>query len=97
LLLGWRRLGPDAISDQQKYLNDLFVRRTADLNWLLKSMFRIDFMDDYTVLKPLIDYGTLAKLIDQNKKSLDESGVQKLRKQYDILFCLPSEREIAEM
>jgi hypothetical protein len=50
LLLAWRHLGSDAALDQQKYLNDLFVRRPADLDWFLKSMFRIDFMNDYAAL-----------------------------------------------
>ena len=82
LLLGWRTLGPDAASDQQKYLDDLFVRRPTDLNWFLKFMFRIEFLDDYLALKPLIDYSRLAELIEGNKDVLDKSKVEEFTKRY---------------
>jgi len=82
LLFGWRRLGPDAAQDQERYLVDLFARRPADMNGLLKSMFRIEFMDDYTALKPLINYDRLAELIDRNAEILDQSKVQDFRNRY---------------
>ncbi len=82
LLFGWRRLGPDAALDQERYLLDLFVRRPADMNGLLKSMFRIEFMDDYTALKPLIKYDLLAELIARNADALDQSKVQEFRNRY---------------
>jgi len=52
------------------------------MNGLLKSMFRIEFMDDYTALKPLINYDRLAELIDRNAEILDQSKVQDFRNRY---------------
>jgi hypothetical protein len=82
LLLAWRHLGPDAESEQRQYLLDLFARRPADLNWFLKSMFRVEFMDDYTALKQLIDYDRLAELIENNVDVLDSTKVQQFRARY---------------
>jgi hypothetical protein len=82
LLLGWRRLGPDAELEQQKYLSDLLSRRPSDLNWFLRMMFRVDFMDDYAALKPLIDYTELAKLIEKHIALLDATRVEKFREKY---------------
>jgi len=45
-------------------------------------MFRIEFMDDYTALKPLINYDQLAELIDRNADALDQSKVQEFRNRY---------------
>jgi KAP family P-loop domain len=83
LLMAWRRLGPDAELDQQKYLVHLFVRRPADMKAFLRMMFRVDFMDDYSALKPLIDYTQLASLIDGNIDLLDDSKVEAFRNRYD--------------
>jgi hypothetical protein len=83
LLMAWRRLGPDAQLDQQKYLLTLFARRPADINVLLRFMFRIDFSDDYTALKPLIDYAQLATLIERNAYLLDASKVDAFRNRYE--------------
>jgi hypothetical protein len=83
LLMAWRRLGPDAILDQQQYLLDLFVRRPSDMNWFLKTMFRVEFMDDYTALKPLIDYARLAELIAKNADLLDGTKVQQFKARFD--------------
>ena len=66
-LFAWQRLGTDAESDQQGYLRSLFARRPEDLKEFLKMMFRVDFMDDYTALKPLIDYKELSGLIALNE------------------------------
>jgi KAP family P-loop domain len=82
LFLAWRRLGTDAALDQEKYLLDLLNRRPTDLNQFLKFMFRIDFMDDYAALRPIIDYDRLAKLIDVNVEVLDVTKVQQFRKRY---------------
>ncbi len=81
-LMAWRRLGPDAELDQQRYLLDLFDRRPTDLNWLLKFMFRVEFLDDYTSLKPLIDYDRLAELLNKNVDLLDSAKVQEFRARY---------------
>lgn len=83
LLLGWRRLGTDAALDLEKYLLDLLSRRPTDLNQFLKFMFRIDFMDDYTALKRLINYDRLANLIDENVSVLDVTKVQDFKSRYE--------------
>jgi len=56
LLFGWRRLGTAAEADQQEYLRNLFTRHPHNLNAFLALLFRVEFLDDYTTLKPLIDY-----------------------------------------
>jgi hypothetical protein len=81
-LMAWKRLGPDVELEQQQYLLHLLARRPADLNMFLKSMFRIEFMDDYTALKQLIDYDLLAAIVDQNVDSLDGAKVQQFRERY---------------
>lgn len=82
LLMEWRRLGADAESEQESYLLDLFGRRPADLNFFLRTMFRAEFLDDYTNLKPLIDYARLAELIKANASLLDEAKVQAFCQRY---------------
>jgi hypothetical protein len=82
-LMGWRRLGPDAELDQKRYLVELFNRRPTDLNFLLKSMFRVEFLDDYNSLKPLFDYDRLAELINKNAALLDSAKVEEFRTRYE--------------
>ena len=72
----------DAQANQRQYLSELLERRPADLNLFLKSMFRVEFMDDYTALKPFIDYDLLSKLIERNSHLLDAAKVEQFRKQY---------------
>jgi len=81
--MGWRRLGPDAELDQKRYLVELFDRRPADLNFFLKSMFRVEFLDDYNSLKPLFDYDQLAELINKNAALLDSAKVEEFRARYE--------------
>ena len=82
-LLAWKRLGPDGESGQRQYLLNLFTRRPTELNWFLRSMFRIDYMDDYTALKQLIDYDKLNDLIDANVSLLDSSKVEQFKARYN--------------
>jgi len=82
-LLAWRRLGADAESDQQAYLRSLFTKRPDDLNQFLRMMFRVDFMDDYAALRPLIDYKELSELIAFHAGVLDPEKVRQFRRRYD--------------
>jgi hypothetical protein len=82
-LFGWKHLGTDAEADQRHYLEGLFGRRPEDLNELLKQMFRVRFIDDYTALKPLIDYRVLADLITRNESILDSEKVRNFRERYN--------------
>ena len=45
-------------------------------------MFRVDFIDDYTTLKPLIDYKELSELITANESALDPAIVRQFRERY---------------
>ena len=71
-LLGWRTMGGDSESEQKKYLKNLFTQRPQDLNNFLRLLFRADFIDDYSALKPIIDYKELSGLIDANESIFDE-------------------------
>jgi KAP family P-loop domain len=82
-LFSWQLLGPDAQSDQREYLRSLFRRRPKDLDEFLKLMFRVDFIDDYTTLKPLIDYNDLSELITLNEAILDRQKVEQFRMRYN--------------
>jgi hypothetical protein len=81
-LFNWQFLGPEAQADEKKYLQDLFTRRPQDLNQFLKLMFRVEFIDDYTQLKPLIDYKELSDLITVNEGVLDHDKVAQFRERY---------------
>lgn len=81
-LLAWHNLGGDAESDQREYLKNLFAGRPQDLDKFLKLLFRADFVDDYTTLKPLIDYGDLSQLITSHENILDSANVSRFRKRY---------------
>jgi hypothetical protein len=78
-LFNWQNLGPSSQAHAREYLRSLFSRRPQDLNEFLKLMFRVEFIDDYTQLKPLIDYGELSELIAQNECSLDPEKVSQFR------------------
>ncbi|MFZ1007152.1 MAG: hypothetical protein WAN65_09960, partial [Candidatus Sulfotelmatobacter sp.] len=82
-LFSWQALDPDAKSDAREYLRKLFVRRPNDLDKFLKLMFRVDFIDDYTILKPLIDYKELSEMITLNEGILDPEKVRKFRRRYE--------------
>jgi hypothetical protein len=82
-LFSWQRLSPSANADAREYLRELFRRRPKDLDEFLKLMFRVDFIDDYTILKPLINYQELNELISQNANILDPNKVQKFKRRYD--------------
>lgn len=79
----WRKLGTDAEADQKKYLRDLLSRDPKNLDEFLSLMFRVAFIDDYSALKPLIDYKELSELIMLNEDTLDKSNVEHFRKRYD--------------
>ena len=81
-LFNWQRLGSAAQTDEKKYLRDLFVRSPHDLNEFLKLMFRVEWIDDYAALKPLIDYDELSDLITRHEGSLDRNYVSKFRVRY---------------
>ena len=83
LLMAWRRLGSDAELDQKRYLLDLFQRRPGDLNWFLHCMFRVEFLDDYKSLEPLINYDDLAQLIERNLSVLDSDKVKQFKTRYE--------------
>jgi hypothetical protein len=78
-LLSWKRLGADAEAEQRQYLLNLLERRPADLDLFLKSMFRVDFMDDYAALKQLVDYNSLAPLVEKHAAVLDPEKVGQFR------------------
>jgi hypothetical protein len=82
-LFNWQFLGTDAQSDARAYLRSLLARRPQDLNEFLKLMFRVDFIDDYTALKPLIDYKELSELITLNESVLDKNKVELFRQRYN--------------
>jgi hypothetical protein len=82
-LFNWQYLGSDAQADERKYLQNLFVKRPKDLNAFLNLMFRVEFIDDYTQLKPLIDYKELSELITMNEAFLERDNVEQFRKRYD--------------
>ena len=79
-LLSWKLLGADAEAEQRQYLLNLLDRRPADLDMFLKSMFRVEFMDDYAALKQLIDYDLLAPLVEKHAAALDRQKVEEFRK-----------------
>ena len=81
-LLGWKRLGEGAESEQRQYLLNLLDRRPADLNMFLKTMFRVEFLDDYTALKQVIDYNLLAPLVEKHADVLDGDKVEQFRRRY---------------
>jgi KAP family P-loop domain len=81
-LLSWRNLGADAESDQKRYIRDLFARRPEDLDKFLRLLFRADFIDDYSALKPLIDYKELSSLITKNESILDQDKVQQFKQRF---------------
>ena len=82
LMFAWRRLGADAEKDQETYLRNLFLRRPKDIDEFLKMMFRVDFIDDYSALKLLINYKELSDLITRNESFLDPTKVQEFRNRY---------------
>ena len=45
-------------------------------------MFRVDFVDDYSNLKPLIDYKELSKLIALHEDMLDREKVAEFNRRY---------------
>ena len=45
-------------------------------------MFRVDFIDDYSALKLLINYKELSDLITRNESFLDPTKVQEFRNRY---------------
>lgn len=82
-LFSWQALGDQSTSDAREYLQTLFKSRPQDLREFLNLMFRVDFIDDYTTLKPLFDYRDLAELIAANEKDLDPRKVQRFRERYN--------------
>jgi hypothetical protein len=82
-LFSWQALDAEAKSDARNYLRALFKRNPKDLDEFLKLMFRVDFIDDYTILKPLIDYKELWELISLNERTLDPDRVRKFRQRYE--------------
>jgi hypothetical protein len=46
-------------------------------------MFRVEFIDDYTTLRPLIDYKDLSELIRLNESVLDPEKVLEFRRRFD--------------
>jgi len=82
-LFGWRNLGGDAESEQRQYLRNLFDRRPEQINQFLRLMFRgIPFIDDYTSLKPLIDYSELSRLIALHRDVLNAEKVHQFEERY---------------
>jgi hypothetical protein len=82
-LFNWQLLGADAQADEREYLRNLFARRPQDVDAFLKLMFRVDFIDDYTTLKPLIDYKELSELVTQNESIIDRDKVEQFRARYN--------------
>jgi hypothetical protein len=81
-LFNWQNLGADAQADQREYLRGLLAKRPQDLNEFLKLMFRVAFIDDYSQLKPLIDYKDLSELITRNESIVDADKVEQFRERY---------------
>ena len=50
-------------------------------------MFRVEFLDDYTSLKPLINYRELSRLIDRHVELLDSDKVEQFRARYEAEFA----------
>ena len=46
-------------------------------------MFRVRFIDDYTALKPLIDYKELSEMITRNESILIPEKVKNFRERYN--------------
>jgi hypothetical protein len=82
-LFSWQALGEKAKSEARKYLSDLLATHPKDLDALLRLMFRVDFIDDYQILKPLIDYAELSELIGRYESELDPSKVLQFRRRYE--------------
>lgn len=71
------------IESHRQYLLNLLNNRPADLNLFLRYMFRVEFLDDYTSLKPLINYDDLAGLIDRHVSDLEPDKVKQFRSRYE--------------
>jgi len=82
-LFSWQALDAKAKGDARDYLRTLFRRSPEDLDAFLKLMFRVDFIDDYTILKPLIDYKELSQMIGLNERTLDPEKVRQFRRRYE--------------
>jgi hypothetical protein len=80
ILFAWMRLGADAATDQKEYLRKVLTTNSSSLSKFLNSMFRVDFIDDYNALRPLMDYEELDSLIAANEDKLDATKVQQYRK-----------------
>jgi hypothetical protein len=88
-LFNWQYLGTEAEADEKQYLRELFTKRPQDLNEFLRLMFRVPFIDDYTELKPLIDYKELSELITQKEGILDRDKVEQFRQRYSAVAEAP--------
>ena len=82
-LFSWQALGVDAKSDARTYLRALLATSPKDLGAFLKLMFRVDFIDDYETLRPLIDYRELSQLILKYETDLDPKKVLQFRRRYE--------------
>jgi len=82
-LFSWQALGPDAKADARTYLRALLTAHPKDVDCFLRLMFRVDFLDDYSTLKALIDYQELSELVLRYETSLNPKKVTEFRKRYD--------------
>jgi hypothetical protein len=94
LLLNWNALGEGAEVDQRNYLLRLFEEHPANLNRWMRLMFRVDFIDDYTALKSLIDYRHLSQLLTKNESLVDTGSLEKFRKRFNAEISPPPEEAL---
>ena len=82
VLFAWRRLGPDAESDQKEYVRNLLANSPASLDKFLQLLFR-PMMDDYSVLKPFFDFDEIATFVKANEDKLNPEKVAEFRERYN--------------
>jgi hypothetical protein len=82
-LFSWQALSEKAKADAREYLTDLLTTNPKALDAFLRLMFRLDFINDYETLKPLIDYGELSELLKRYESKLDPEKVRQFKQRYE--------------
>lgn len=83
VLFDWQRLSDKSKEDQRRYLINELSTNITSLRRFISMLFRVQFIDDYSTLKALIDYDKLESIIDANLEALsDETNVTKFKERH---------------